>query len=42
MMSIKFNYGWLFLLIAMAGDFIVSFLLSLFYKNIFCFVYNVR
>ena len=27
------NYGWIFLLIAMAGDLTVSFLLSFFYKG---------
>ena len=27
------NYGWIFLLIAMSGDLIVSFLLSFFYKD---------
>lgn len=48
MMCIKFNYGWLFLLIAMAGDFIVSILCFKSSDNLFgavsivCFVFSLK
>ena len=32
-MEMLYSYGWIFILIAMAGDLVVSFILSLFYKG---------